>query len=163
MEKDYDEEVEEIDDDLEQVLTGEELELLEIEKEQSTKVRNGQVEFKKVNHSERAVKKFKRASDGEATKYVNIALEYFGHRCALSGERFVLFEEKIQGKKSNLSAEHVVALCLGGDDIVPNLVPTVLQYNIMKNGYYLLDYWDKQKDIEEKVYKDKFVESFLRR
>ena len=149
MEKEYYEEAEEIDDELEQELTKEQLELREIEKEQSTKLKNGQVEFRIVNHSERAAK-FGRVSDGDTTKYVNVALEYFGHRCALSGERFESFDKKVDGKKSNLSAEHVVALCLGGDDIVPNIVPTVLQYNLRKNGYYLLDYWDKQKDTEGK-------------
>ena len=87
MEKEYDKEPEEIKDEIEQELTKEELELREIEKEQSTKLKNGQVEFKSVNHSERAAK-FGRVSDGDTTKYVNIALEYFGHRCALSGERF---------------------------------------------------------------------------
>lgn len=149
MAKDYYKDEEEIYDDIEKELTKEQLELLEIEKEQSTEVRNGQVEFASVNHSERA-NKFGRASDGDITEYANIALEYFGHRCALSGERFVSFDEKVNGKKQNLSAEHVVALCLGGDDIVPNIVPTVLQYNLRKNGYYLLDYWDKQKDTEGK-------------
>lgn len=149
MEKDYDEEVEKIDDDYSyEEPTEEEKEQREIEKEQSTQVRKRQVEFENVNHSERAVKKFKRVSDGNTTKYVNVALEYFGHRCALSGEKFEAFDKKVDGKKFNLSAEHVVALCLGGDDIVPNIVPTVLQYNLRKNGYYLLDYWDKQKDTE---------------
>ena len=41
-------------------------------------------------------------------------------------------------------------MCQGGDDIFPNLVPSVLQYNISKNGYNLLDWWGKQKDIEGK-------------
>ena len=85
-------------------------------------------------------------SDGETAKYLNVALEYFDNRCALSGEKFVKFDKKTEGKLTNLSAEHVVALCIGGHDIVPNLTPSVLQYNIRKNGYYLLDYWDKQKD-----------------
>ena len=146
------EDIEKYDEEaLDTELTKEQLELLEIGKEQSVKTRNGQVEFNSVNHSERA-EKFGRVSDGDTTKYVNIALEYFGHRCALSGERFTKFDGKVQktSAKSNLSAEHVVALCLGGDDIVPNLVPTVLQYNLRKNGYYLLDYWDKQKDTQGK-------------
>ena len=87
------------------------------------------------------------------TTYMNIALRYFENRCALSGERFESFGNgKLENSaaKNNLSAEHVVALCQGGDDIFPNLVPTVLQYNISKNGYYLLDWWTKQKDIEGK-------------
>ena len=160
MEEDYDEEVEEIDDELEEELTEEELELREIEKEQSTKVENGKVKFANVDHSSRA-DKMGRISDTQRkisdtqkgrniTKYCNVALEYFGYRCALSGERFVSFDEKIEGKKSNLSAEHVIALAIGGNDIVPNLAPTVWEYNRIKNGYYILDYWDKQKDIEGK-------------
>ena len=99
MEKEYYGDAEKIDDDIEKELTKEQLELLEIEKEQSTEVRNGQVEFTSVNHSERA-NKFGRASDGDITEYANIALEYFGHRCALSGERFVSFDEKVNGKKT---------------------------------------------------------------
>ena len=31
--------------------------------------------------------------------------------------------------------------------IIPNIVPTVLQYNVQKNGYYILDWWPKAKDI----------------
>ena len=141
----------EIDKLIEEGLTEEQYEELLMEKEEQVSVSNGRVKFKSVNHSERAVK-FGRLSDGDITKYVNVALEYFGNRCALSGEEFVSFG-KVENllAKSNLSAEHVVALCQGGDDIVPNLVPTVLQYNLRKNGYYILDYWKKQKDINGKT------------
>ena len=107
--------------------------------------KSGNLKFTKVNHSKRA-EKFGRISDGDTTAYLNIALEYFEHRCALSGEKFESFGNVKDSKaKSNLSAEHVVALCQGGDDVYPNLVPTVLQYNISKNGYYLLDWWNFQK------------------
>ena len=71
----------------------------------------------------------------------------------MSGEIFESFgSEKVQNSaaKSNLSAEHIVPLCQGGDDIFPNLVPSVLQYNVSKNGYNLLDWWTKQKDNEGK-------------
>ena len=123
--------------------------LIEAKEEQTYCDKTGNVRFKNVNHSKRAVKKFERISDGNTTVYMNIALKYFGNRCALSGEKFESYENgKIQNSvaKSNLSAEHVIALCQGGDDIYPNLVPTILQYNLSKNGYYLLDWWKKQKD-----------------
>ena len=105
--------------------------------------------FQNVNHSERAYG-FGRVSDGNTTKHMNVALEYFGHRCALSGEKFVKFDENINRKNSNLSSEHVIALVQGGHDIVPNLVPSVLQYNIQKNGYNTLDWWKQSKDINGK-------------
>ena len=113
--------------------------------------KSGNLKFVKVNHSKRA-EKFGRLSDGDTTRYMNIALKYFGNRCALSGEEFKYFKEgnvKNSKAKSNLSAEHVIALCQGGNDVYPNLVPTVLQYNISKNGYYLLDWWNKQKNSDE--------------
>jgi len=113
--------------------------------------KSGNLKFIKVNHSKRA-EKFGRLSDGDTTKYMNIALKYFDNRCALSGEEFKSFKEgnvKNSKAKSNLSAEHVVALCQGGNDVYPNLVPTVLQYNVSKNGYYLLDWWNKQKNSDE--------------
>ena len=113
--------------------------------------KSGNLKFIKVNHSKRA-EKFGRLSDGDTTKYMNITLKYFDNRCALSGEEFKSFKEgnvKNSKAKSNLSAEHVVALCQGGNDVYPNLVPTVLQYNISKNGYYLLDWWNKQKNSDE--------------
>ena len=113
--------------------------------------KSGNLKFMKVNHGKRA-EKFGRLSDGDTTKYMNIALNYFDNRCALSGEEFKSFKEgnvKNSKAKSNLSAEHVVALCQGGNDVYPNLVPTVLQYNISKNGYYLLDWWNKQKNSDE--------------
>jgi len=111
----------------------------------------GQVKFKSVNHSKRAGAN-KVESDGEIATYANYALEYFGYRCALSGEKFVVFDNPVERKKNNkitnnLSAEHILALTTGGNDIIPNLVPTVLQYNIQKNGYYILDWWPKAKDI----------------
>jgi len=108
-------------------------------------VDNGKVEFTHVDHSRRA-QRFGRISDGNTTEYGNIALEYFGNRCALSGEKFERFELDNSTRTTNLSAEHVVALAIGGHDIAPNIVPSVLQYNVRKNGYYILDYWSKQKD-----------------
>ena len=126
--------------------------LIEEKETSTTKDKTGHIKFKKVNHQERA-KKSGRISDGNTTAYLNIALEYFNYRCALSGEQFKSFnDEKVENSfaKNNLSAEHVVPLCQGGDDIFPNLVPSVLQYNISKNGYNLLDWWGKQKDIEGK-------------
>ena len=144
---------EEIYEYIEKGLTKELFERLIAEKEESVQVRNGQVKFKYVNHKDRA-EKFGRISDGDTTAYLNIALEYFEHRCALSGEKFKNFGRgKLQNSaaKSNLSAEHIVPLCQGGDDVVPNLVPSVLQYNISKNGYNLLDWWTKQKDSQGKT------------
>ena len=108
-------------------------------------VEDGKVEFTNVDHSRRAGR-FGRISDGNTTEYANIALEYFGNRCALSGEKFETFELENSSYTTNLSAEHVVALAIGGHDIAPNIVPSVLQYNVRKNGYYILDYWSKQKD-----------------
>ena len=118
---------------------------------ETEKDKSGKVKFKNVNHSERAEANDV-ITDGETTTYVNYALEYFGYRCALSGERFVIFDNPVEREKnnritSNLSAEHVVALTTGGNDIIPNIVPTVLQYNVQKNGYYILDWWPKAKDI----------------
>ena len=113
--------------------------------------KSGILKFIKVNHCKRA-EKFGRLSDGDTTKYMNIALKYFDNRCALSGEEFKSFKEgnvKNSKAKSNLSADHVIALCQGGNDVYSNLVPTVLQYNISKNGYYLLDWWNKQKNSDQ--------------
>ena len=126
--------------------------LIEEKETSTTKDKTGHIKFKKVYHQERA-KKLGRISDGNTSAYLNIALEYFNYRCALSGEKFESFEdEKVENSfaKNNLSAEHIVPLCQGGDDVFPNLVPSVLQYNISKNGYNLLDWWTKQKDIEGK-------------
>ncbi len=110
----------------------------------------GQVNFKSVNHHKRAEAN-EVESDGEIATYVNYALEYFGYRCALSGEKFVIFDNPVERegykRNSNLSAEHILALTAGGNDIIPNIVPSVLQYNIQKNGYYILDWWPKAKDI----------------
>ena len=132
-------EKEKIDIEYEERRIAEELEDIVISTE------DGKVEFTHVNHSRRA-KRLERISDGDTTEYANIALEYFGNRCALSGEKFETFELDNSIKTTNLSAEHVVALAIGGHDIAPNIVPSVLQYNVRKNGYYILDYWTKQKD-----------------
>ena len=120
--------------------------------------KNNVVKFKQVNHSNRA-DSFGRISDGETSKFLNIALEYFNYRCALTGERFVKFDKSISTEdeetqeiiklKSNLSVEHMVPLCRGGDDIVPNLFPTIYQFNVQKNGYYPLDYFKQAKNINE--------------
>ena len=117
----------------EEIIDKFEQELAEIESEQEEKIEKGKAKFARVNHIERAATKG-RQTDGDTTWAANIALEYFGNRCALSGEEFKVFDKKISGKRTNLSAEHVVALSLGGDDIIPNIVPSVLQYNIQKNG-----------------------------
>ena len=111
----------------------------------------GQVKFKSVNHHKRAEAN-EVESDGETATYANYALEYFGYRCALSGEKFVVFDNAVEREENaklttNLSAEHIVALTTGGNDIIPNIVPTVLQYNVQKNGYYILDWWPKARDI----------------
>ena len=113
--------------------------------------KKGQVKFKSVNHRKRAEAN-EVETDGEIATYANYALEYFGYRCALSGEKLVIFDNPVERKGNarvitNLSAEHIVALTTGGNDIIPNIVPTVLQYNIQKNGYYILDWWPKAKDI----------------
>ena len=114
----------------------------------------GQVKFKSVNHHKRAEAN-EVESDGETATYANYALEYFGYRCALSGEKFVAFDNAVEREgnaklTTNLSAEHIVALTTGGNDIIPNIVPTVLQYNLQKNGYYILDWWPKARNIEGK-------------
>lgn len=139
-----------MDEEYDDVINDEYEETIESIQGENARTKKGHVIFEKVNHSDRAAK-FKVLSDGEVAEYLNVALEYFNNRCALSGERFEKFKGKIDRKiGTNLSAEHVVALCQGGHDIVPNLVPSVLQYNISKNGYYLLDWWKHQKDTEGK-------------
>ena len=107
--------------------------------------------YESVNHYKRA-KEAKVQSDGEMAIYANYALEYFGYRCALSGEKFIVFDNPVERESdtrvtTNLSAEHVVALATGGNDMIPNIVPSVLQYNIQKSNHYLLDWWPKAKDI----------------
>ena len=121
------------------------------ELEEVIEYEEGQVKFKSVNHSERAEVNGVE-SDGEIATYANYALEYFGYRCALSGEKLVVFDNPVEREgnarvTTNLSAEHILALTTGGNDIIPNIVPTVLQYNIQKNEYYILDWWPKAKDI----------------
>lgn len=96
----------------------------------------GQVKFKSVNHSKRAEAN-EVETDGEIATYANYALEYFGYRCALSGEKLVIFVKPVEREgnarvTTNLSAEHIVALTTGGNDIIPNIVPTVLQYKYSK-------------------------------
>ena len=98
--------------------------------DKTEKDKSGQVKFKSVNHHKRAEAN-EVESDGETATYANYALEYFGYRCALSGEKFIVFDNPVERERykrtSNLSAEHVVALTTGGNDIIPNIVPTVLQ------------------------------------
>ncbi len=91
-----------------------------------------------------------RVSDVGMPIAANIALKYFNNRCALSGEQFVVFDEKINTITTNLTAEHVISMAIGGDNIFPNLVPSVLQYNIQKNGYYILDWWERARDKNDK-------------
>lgn len=137
-------------EELEQLTEYEDVEFLSNNNEIETN-RMGQLRFKSVNHYKR-VKEAKVQSDGQMAIYANCALEYFGYRCALSGENFVVFDNPIERESdtkitTNLSAEHVVALATGGNDIIPNIVPSVLQYNIQKSNHYLLDWWPKAKDI----------------
>ena len=83
--------------------------LIEEKETSTTKDKTGHIKFKKVYYQERA-KKLGRISDGNTSAYLNIALEYFNYRCALSGEKFESFEdEKVENSfaKNNLSAEHV--------------------------------------------------------
>ena len=135
---------------------------IEEEKTGFDKKRN-QVKYQYENHSERATQ-YGRISDGETSKFLNVALEYFDYRCALTGEKFIKFENTITTEieeengeerktklKNNLSAEHMIPLCRGGDDIVPNLIPTVYQYNVQKNGYYPLDYLKQAKNTENNL------------
>ena len=104
-----------------------------------------------LNHKGRAVK-YDRLSDGEQSEYFKYALEYFDYRCAFSGERFVTYnDEKNRRHKDNLSADHIIALAMGGHDIYPNLVPCILQYNTNKNKKYLLDFLFSQKDTEGNI------------
>ena len=104
--------------------------------------------FKTVNHSGRVRKSNNQITDGEVAKFLNVALEYFDYRCALSGEEFFEWDERVNRMKCNLSAEHMIPLTAGGSDIVPNLFPTVLHYNLQKHGYNPLDYWKQAKDIK---------------
>lgn len=60
----------------------------------------------------------------------------------LCQEKFVAFDNAVEREgnaklTTNLSAEHIVALTTGGNDIIPNIVPTVLQYNVQKWILYI--------------------------
>lgn len=93
-----------------------------------------------LNHIERALK-YGRVSDKEIGDYFQVAVDYFGGRCALSGEELYYYMDKKSGKiRSNLSADHVTALKVGGDDIYPNVVPCVLTYNENKSVTHILDF-----------------------
>ncbi len=126
--------------------------LLRAKEEKITIDELGHILFDYFNNNGRAVK-FGRKSDGNTKDYLNIALKYFGYRCALSGEEFSSFgKDGVENlaARSNLSGEHVVPLCQGGDDIYSNLVPAVLQYNLSKNGYNCIDWWKQAKDKDGK-------------
>ena len=110
----------------------------------------GGLRFNDVANLRRRAQKIGRISDSGMLLAANIALKYFNNRCALSGEQFVVFDEKINTITTNLTAEHVISMAIGGDNIFPNLVPSVLQYNIQKNGYYILDWWERARDKNDK-------------
>lgn len=110
----------------------------------------GELRFNDVANLRRRAQKNGRISDSGMLLAANIALKYFNNRCALSGEQFVVFNEKIGTITTNLTAEHVISMAIGGDNIFPNLVPSVLQYNIQKNGYYILDWWERARDKNDK-------------
>ena len=105
-----------------------------------------ELKYTYVSYEEKA-NQYGRRTDGESSRFLNVALEYFNNRCALSGEKFSVFEVKASGRNNSLSAEHMVPIAGGGDDIVPNLLPTVLHYNLQKVNYYPIDYWKNAKDI----------------
>ena len=76
----------------------EDVELEEILQEQKVEKVDGHLRFKKCNNFERAERN-KRVSDSKSAnlaKWLNVALEYFDNRCALSGEEFVEFEDGIR-------------------------------------------------------------------
>lgn len=120
-----------------EIIDGEEVQI-----EESTSIEDGHVKFVRFDNSDRAETR-ELMSDGNITYYLNVALEYFNYRCAISGELLKDFGEEL-GR--NLSGEHVVPLCAGGHDRVENVVPSVLKYNILKNGYNPLEWWTNQKD-----------------
>ena len=71
--------------------------------DKTEKDKSGQVKFKSVNHHKRAEAN-EVESDGEIATYANYALEYFGHRCALSGEKFVAFDNPVE-RENNKSCK----------------------------------------------------------
>lgn len=78
----------------------EEIELEEILQEQKVEKVDGHLRFKKWNNFRRAERN-KRISDSKSrgaslAKWINVALEYFDNRCALSGEEFVEFEDSVR-------------------------------------------------------------------
>ena len=62
-----------------------------------------------------------------------VAHEYFGGRCAYSGEDMPID-----------SLEHAIALCSGGDTAMWNCFPASIDRNVSKNGYHLLDWYDNE-------------------
>ena len=122
--------------------------LMPTEKEEKYEIdkKTKELKYTYVSYEEKA-NQYGRRTDGESSRFLNVALEYFNNRCALSGEKFNIFEGKASGRNNSLSAEHMVPIAGGGDDIVPNLLPTVLHYNLQKVNYYPIDYWKNAKDI----------------
>ncbi len=90
-------------------------------------------------HNLKRAHKLNRISDSK--ELIDVAVEYFGGRCALSGESFTQ-----NGNDTTISMEHLVALDLGGHHIAPNIIPDVLHYNVRKKTNNLLDYWRKEKN-----------------
>lgn len=131
----------------------EKLDIYDLEELLETKVEDGKIELSNGLHSlSKRAQKFNRL-DRVTLEELNVALEYFNYRCAYTGQKFVEFEDKISGKKTNLSIDHIVALVSGGHNIAQNMIPSVVQYNIAKNGYHLLDWYKKQETPSgEKIY-----------
>ena len=108
------------------------------------------LKFLSINHKERA-NEFGRRTESFSpeimAKYTNVALSFFGYRCAFSGEGFTIFKNSTSNDvKTNLSVEHALALSQGGDDIIGNILATSLPYNISKNEHYLLEWWPRAKN-----------------
>ena len=118
-----------------------------------TKLEDGKIQIYGGMHSfSKRAKQHKRL-DKVTLEELNVALEYFDYRCVYTGQKFVTFEEKASKKKSNLSVDHVIALVSGGHNIAQNMLPSILQYNISKNGYHLLDWYKMQETPSgEKIY-----------
>lgn len=112
--------------------------------------KEGALKFLSINNQERASgfgNKTESFSPETMAEYVNVALKFFGYRCAFSGEEFTIFQNKTSnGVQTNLSVEHVLALAQGGDDIIGNIIATSLPYNISKNDHYVLEWWSQAKN-----------------
>ena len=82
-------------------------------------------------HNRRAIKA---GNVGSLTlEQYEVAYEYFGGRCAYSGETMPID-----------SLEHAIALCSGGDTAMWNCFPASIDRNLSKNGYHLLDWYENE-------------------